>query len=64
MQETDTPFRPTKTQTVFKNTANLSLRGSTYDAGHLDKFLHSQFGETRIMDTTKDAANESSNIYN
>lgn len=45
MTENDTPFRETKTQLIFKNVANLTLRGTTYDASHLDKFLGSDFGE-------------------
>ena len=36
---------PTQTERVFKNVANLSLRGSTFDAKHLDRFLSSQYGE-------------------
>jgi hypothetical protein len=34
-----------KQQQVFKNVANLALRGTTFDAHHLDKFLGSPFGE-------------------
>ena len=45
MTEDETPFRPTRTQTIFKNAANVTLRGSTYDAKHMDKFLSSGFGE-------------------
>ena len=45
MTEEDTPFKPNRTQTIFKNTANVTLRGSTYDAKHLDRFLGSNFGE-------------------
>jgi len=36
MTDEDTPFKPSRTQTIFKNTANVSLRGNTYDATHLD----------------------------
>jgi len=43
--EESSPFVPTRTQKIFKNTANLTLRGSTYDARHLDRFLTSGFGE-------------------
>ena len=43
--EDSSPFVPTRTQKIFKNTANLTLRGSTYDAKHLDRFLGSNFGE-------------------
>jgi hypothetical protein len=45
LNETNSPFVDTRTQTIFKNTANLSLRGSTYDARHLDQFLSSNYGE-------------------
>ena len=48
MTEDDTPFRPSRTQTIFKNAANVTLRGGTYDAKHLDKFLNSGFGERSI----------------
>ena len=34
---------------IFKNTANVSLRGSTFDARHMDSFLSSGFGEKSIM---------------
>ena len=49
MTEDETPFKPTKTQMIFKNAANVSLRGTTYDAKHLDKFLTSNFGEKSIQ---------------
>ena len=49
MTEDETPFRPTRTQTIFKNAANVTLRGSTYDAKHMDKFLSSGFGERSIQ---------------
>jgi len=45
LNETNTPFVPTKTERIFKNVANLSLRGTTFDAKHLDKFLSSAYGE-------------------
>jgi hypothetical protein len=48
MTEDDTPFRPTRTQTIFKNAANVTLRGGTYDAKHMDKFLNSGFGEKSL----------------
>lgn len=44
LTENKSPFRLTQTQKIFKNTANLSLRGNTYDARHLDKFLNSSYG--------------------
>lgn len=46
--ENESPFVPTRTQQIFHNTANLTLRGSTYDAKHLDKFLQSGFGEKSL----------------
>jgi len=49
MTEDDTPFKPNKTQQIFKNTANVTLRGSTFDATHMDKFLGSGFGEKSIQ---------------
>ena len=49
MTEDDTPFRPSKTQTIFKNAANVQLRGSTFDATHMDKFIGSGFGERSIQ---------------
>ena len=39
---------PTKTETIFKNSANLQLRGNTYDASHLDRFLSSNYGERSL----------------
>lgn len=45
LDETVSPFVATRTQRVFKNVANLSLRGKTYDAKHLDKFLTSSYGD-------------------
>jgi len=49
MTDKDTPFKPSTTQKIFHNAANVSLRGSTYDALHLDKFLGSNFGERSIQ---------------
>ena len=49
MTEDETPFKPSRTQKIFKNAANVTLRGSTYDANHLDKFLVSGFGEKSIQ---------------
>ena len=45
LDETQSPFIETKSQQIFKNAANLTLRGSTYDAKHLDSFLGSHYGE-------------------
>jgi hypothetical protein len=44
LNEKTSPFTDTKTQKIFKNTANLTLKGSTYDAVHLDSFLSSVYG--------------------
>ena len=49
MTEDDTPFKPSKTQTIFKNAANVTLRGNTFDATHLDRFLGSNFGERSLQ---------------
>ncbi len=49
MTEDDTPFKPSKTQQIFKNAANVTLRGTTYDARHMDRFLSSNFGEKSIQ---------------
>ena len=48
LDESSSPFVPTKTQAIFKNSANLQLRGNTFDAKHLDKFLGSNYGERSI----------------
>jgi len=52
MREEHSPFRPTKTNLLFKNTANLSLRGTTYDATHLEKFLKSPYGDKNTATAT------------
>jgi len=49
MTEEETPFKPTRTQRIFKNANNVALRGTTYDARHLDQFLTSKFGEKSIQ---------------
>lgn len=49
MTEDDTPFKPSTTQKIFKNAPNVSLRGGTYDAKHLDSFLGSGFGEKSLQ---------------
>ena len=49
MTEDDTPFKPSTTQKIFKNAPNVSLRGATYDAKHLDSFLGSGFGEKSLQ---------------
>ena len=49
MTEEETPFKPTKTQKIFKNANNVILRGNTYDARHLDRFLTSNYGDKSIQ---------------
>ena len=49
MTEEDTPFKASTTQKIFKNAPNVSLRGGTYDAKHLDSFLGSGFGEKSVQ---------------
>lgn len=48
LDEKSSPFVATKTQQIFQNSANLQLRGSTFDATHMDKFLSSGFGEKSL----------------
>ena len=55
MTEDQSPFKPSRTQLIFKNAANVSLRGSTFDATHMDKFLQSGFGETSMMMQTQES---------
>lgn len=57
MTEDDTPFKASTTQKIFKNAPNVSLRGATYDARHLDSFLGSGFGEKSVQ------VNSSGNVY-
>lgn len=45
MTEKDSPFVETKTKRIFKDSANLNLRGSTFDALHLDSFIASDYGD-------------------
>jgi hypothetical protein len=54
MCDDDTPFKNTRTQTIFKNAANVTLRGSTFDATHMDKFLGSGFGERQLTSGFED----------
>ena len=49
MTEKDTPFKPSTTQKIFKNAANVQLRGNTYDARHMDSFLGSGFGDRSVQ---------------
>ena len=43
LDERTSPFTDTQAQKIFKNTANLTLKGNTFDANHLDSFLTSQY---------------------
>ena len=45
MTEKDSPFVETKTKRIFKDSANVNLRGSTFDALHLDSFIASNYGD-------------------
>ena len=49
LTDRNSPFVQTKTQTLFQNSANLQLRGNTFDATHLDQFLAGSFGEKRTF---------------
>ena len=49
MTEEDTPFKPSVGQRLFRNAANVQLRGTTYDARHMDKFIDSSFGEKSVQ---------------
>ena len=49
LNESNSPFVPTKTQQIFQNSANLQLRGNTFDATHMDKFLSSGYGEKGLI---------------
>lgn len=51
LDEKTSPFKDSKTRTIFKNTANLSLRGTTYDAKHMDRFLGTTFCLTHAPNT-------------
>ena len=46
LTEANSPFVPSKKQQIFLNSANLLLRGSTFDASHMDSFLGSSYGES------------------
>ena len=49
MTDEETPFKQSKTQTLFKNAANVALSGHTFDAKHMDKFIGSQYGEKQFQ---------------
>lgn len=56
LTEDNSPFRDNTTHKIFKNTANLSLHGGTYDAKHLDKFLNSQYCSSSGLEPPKSVA--------
>jgi hypothetical protein len=56
LDESSSPFGATTTQRVFKNVANLQLRGNTYDAKHLDSFLNSDYGDKSFNPNRVDIA--------
>jgi hypothetical protein len=47
MTEKDSPFVETKTKRIFKDSANVNLRGNTFDALHLDNFIASDYGDNQ-----------------
>jgi hypothetical protein len=55
LDETTSPFSDSHSQHIFKNTANLQLRGNTFDAKHLDNFLDSVYGERAIYVNSRKA---------
>lgn len=63
MTEADTPFKASTTQKIFHNAANVSLRGHTYDATHLDKFLGSNFGERSLQVNENGAPTQSNKQF-
>lgn len=50
LTEQTSPFKQTKKQQLFQNAANLQLWGNTFDAVHLDKFLHGHNGDRLIKE--------------
>ena len=62
LDETGSPFVESKTQQIFKNVANLSLRGNTYDAKHLDQFLGSGYGEKSFNPERQDSFSKSQTL--
>lgn len=46
--EAGSPFKHSRTQRIFKDAANLQIRGGTYDATHLEKFMDSDYGEKSL----------------
>ncbi len=44
----DTSIIESHSQRLFKNVANLALRGNTFDARHLDNFLDSVYGDRAL----------------
>lgn len=63
LDATQSPFVETRTQKIFKNVANLNLRGATYDARHLDSFLGSGYGDKSFNPERIDRA-KASNYQN
>lgn len=54
-KDTTTIGGGTRSQSVFKDVANLRLSGKTFDAVHMDKFINTQFGlsssPSRVLET-------------
>lgn len=62
LNEKTSPFRETRTHKVFKNTANLSLRGTTFDATHMDRFLNSPYCNLNQSNAAADNDKVTSNM--
>ena len=48
LDESGSPFKASRTQRIFKDSANLQLRGTTYDASHLERFFGSDYGDKQL----------------
>lgn len=59
--EEETPFRQSKHETLFKNVANVTLRGTTFNAQHMDRFLNSNYGERTYQSVMESAGKNSQN---
>jgi hypothetical protein len=48
LDEAGSPFKHSRTQRIFKDAANLQIRGGTYDANHLERFMDGDYGEKSL----------------
>jgi hypothetical protein len=60
--EEETPFRQSKHEALFKNVANVTLRGTTFNASHMDKFLNSGYGDKTYQSASGMSGMESKNL--